>query len=322
MGYQLDDMRTLSGIVLLTIMLSACGDSGGGGGITYTGVTTQATISDTNATTLSTTAYQGGRVGSASSTIGIVQDSQNGQISHSRTLVTIQVLEKTFREIDLTPMSSVIVGAVVSVNDTISGDCGGNVAYSISADDQTGDFTGQFTFNNYCSDNDTLSGSASVSGQIDMDTEEITSLNLSINNLTISSGGDSFTIAGNIALNLSSSPITVTMSLLLRDDTGKVYWVKDFSMTFTEQVGFIEINMTGRFYHPDYGYVDLSTPTPLSINSSDDYPSSGVLVLSGSGNTKVRLTADSSTTFHVDADTDGDGDYDDYNSGSLSWSDL
>jgi hypothetical protein len=111
------------------------------------------------------------------------------------------------------------------------------------------------------------------------------------------------------------------MSVLLRDNTGKVFWAKDYSLTVNDQGTYEEISITGRFYHPEHGYVEISTPTPLHINVGDEFPSSGVLELSGANNAKVRLTADSSTTFHVEADKDGDGVFE-YNSGPLNWADV
>ena len=119
----------------------------------------------------------------------------------------------------------------------------------------------------------------------------------------------------------------MTMTMLLKDNnTKKVYKVKDYIMTLTEEVDYVDVEISGTYYDPDYGYVTVATTTPLRIYWGDTYPSAGVLVVTGNtgtagGSTKARLTALSSTTYQVDADTNGDGIYD-WNSGVLNWSDL
>jgi hypothetical protein len=70
------------------------------------------------------------------------------------------------------------------------------------------------------------------------------------------------------------------------------------------------LNMRGKFYHPDYGYVYLTTQTPLSISNTDLWPSAGTLIATGANSSKVKLTATSSTTYSIEIDADGDAAYD------------
>ena len=106
------------------------------------------------------------------------------------------------------------------------------------------------------------------------------------------------------------------------------YWLKDWILRHTHGEGYFEIvSAIGRFYDPDYGYVELSIEEGILTYADDYWPSSGKLVLTGAegtqgGDTKVRLTFLSATEYLVEADTDGDGAFDDYNSGTLLWSDL
>jgi hypothetical protein len=118
------------------------------------------------------------------------------------------------------------------------------------------------------------------------------------------------------------------MTMLLGDNsTGEVYWVRDYTMTVTEVAYYaVTFEISGSFYDPDYGFVLLSTPVPFLIDYDDDWPSEGVLVLTGDtgiagGSIEAQLTALSSITYRVEADTNGDGFYD-WNSGVLYWSDL
>jgi hypothetical protein len=95
----------------------------------------------------------------------------------------------------------------------------------------------------------------------------------------------------------------------------------------SEGTGYVEVEIiSGRYYDPDYGYVEVYTEGPLRIDDGDDWPSDGVLVVTGDtgiagGSTMARLTALSSTTYQVEADTNGDGTYD-WDSGVLYWADL
>ena len=89
-------------------------------------------------------------------------------------------------------------------------------------------------------------------------------------------------------------------------------------MTVVEDPAFEEIDFSGTFYHPDYGYVVVSTQLRFRIDTFDIYPSQGILVVSGAGNTKARFTAVSTVSYQVEADTDGDGSYD-YDYGLVDW---
>jgi hypothetical protein len=111
------------------------------------------------------------------------------------------------------------------------------------------------------------------------------------------------------------------------NNTGISYWLKDWILRHTHGEGYTEIvSAIGRFYDPDYGYVELSIEEGILIYAEDDRPSSGKLVLTGAegtqgGDTKIRITHLSATEYLVEADTNGDGAYD-YNSGTLLFADL
>jgi hypothetical protein len=114
------------------------------------------------------------------------------------------------------------------------------------------------------------------------------------------------------------------MSIFLKDNKdGKVYWV-DYTMNFWAGSNYVDFGVSGKYYHPDHGYVVISTSTNFRVYFGSKWPSQGVLILDGKtgiagGSTKARLTVVSSTTYRIEADTNGDGVYD-WNSGILSWS--
>ena len=318
--------------VLLAVSLTACGGGGGGGGgspagISYTGLTTQAMIDENNAEDLTTGAYQGGHTGAAIGGVGAIQAWETGPVGRPRMLKVSQVLEGSLRQMDLMSRSGgIFVGAIYTESGTIDGNCGGNASFTVSVDDETGDFSGSITFNSYCNDGVTISGAASFSGQVDLYTEELLEFSFSFDNLTGTSGSDSFTLDGDISFDNTVSPATMTMTMLVQDNsTGKVYKV-EYTMTLTEEANYVDVEVFGTYFDPDYGYVFITTTTPLCIYDGDDYPSDGAIVVTGStgiagGSTMARLIALTSTTYQVEADTNGDGIYD-WNSGVLNWSDL
>ena len=307
--------------------LTTCGGSGGGGGtppppgITYTGSTAQATIDATNSQNLAAGGYKGGAVG-ATGSLGTIQKTVVDRPNYLDLALTI---EEAILQINVhAPPGIVEAGTIVTASDTIAGACGGSAQYAIQYDDATGDFSGTLSFASFCSTGVTISGGASFSGKVDVSTGKFQRFTLSFNNIVTTSGSDSFTVNGSITYTFQGSSITVTMIMLLRDNTtGKVFWINPYNMTLSEGSGYVTFQVSGKYYHPDYGYVNISTPTPFRINSGATWPSQGVMILDGKtgiagGSTKARLTVVSSTNYLVEADTNGDGTYD-WNSGSLSW---
>jgi hypothetical protein len=128
---------------------------------------------------------------------------------------------------------------------------------------------------------------------------------------------------GSINFNMQASPMRMTMSFILQDNNlNKTYRYENFVYEYAQGVGYEDITLTGRYYDHDYGYVDITTESPLRINEYDLWPSTGTIIATGNSGTKARLTVIDSSSFFVEADTDGDGSYDDYNSGQILWSSI
>jgi len=320
--------------ILLVLSLTACGGGGGGGesssGITYTGLTTEAAIDENNAVVLATGAYQGGQTGAALvGSVGAIQVGEDGSVGLPRPLKVSRALESALHKMDMTSRSAgTFVGAIYTEKDTIYGDYGGSASYTIHVNDETGVFTGSITFNSYSDDGvTTISGPVSFSGSIDVNTEDLMEFSFSFDNLVGNSGSDSFTLDGDISFDNTVYPAEITMTMLLKDNnTGKVYKLEDYVMTLTDMGSCVDVEGSGAYFDPDYGYVTISTATPFRIYHGDIYPSDGVLVIHGNtgiagGSTMARLSALSSSTCQVEADTNGDGIYD-WNSGVMHWDDL
>jgi hypothetical protein len=252
------------------------------------------------------------------------------------------IFEDVVRNMNIASMSGEAnLGAVQSVNEEIIGACNddntiaGRAAVSGSLDDVSGVFTLTANFNNYCEYEQglgvTINGVAILSGTLDPATLDndfpdffnytFTFTTLSLDYLGTDEG---ITMNGTFGANWVSSPMLVTMSFILKDNASlATYWFKDVRISLAEGVGYTDItNMTGRYYEPVYGYVDISIDNPIHMNDIDNWPSSGSFIVTGTENSKARLTYVNATQFQVVADTDGDGLYDDYSSGNLLWADY
>lgn len=322
--HRIEGIEKLLFIILLVLSLAvyACGGGGGGSssGIAYNGITTQATITDDNATEVTTGAYLGGVIGTSVGIIGSVQETKT---NHPPLLFLLtRTLEKSIRRIDMhAPPSVVESGTVSTESGTEQGSCGGSATYSYRADDVTGEVSGTYTFNNYCEDGVILDGSTGFSATVDLSTDELTDYASTFDRFSVTIEDDSFTIDGDVTYFFpSSTSFTATIEMRIRDGaSGDVLWLNNYEMSFTEGDSYDQLSVSGRYYDPDYGYVNLSTSstTPLRFYSGY-YPSQGVMFCAGK-NSAARFTALSSTTFKVEADTDGDGSYDDWASGTLEW---
>jgi hypothetical protein len=297
--------------------------------VTYTGATTAAAVTSGNAVAIASTAYQGGSSSGSLTLIGVAvgpADQSGGGLSPVPAVAISRVLTDAVRAAHLgsTSSSPVIVGASVSVSGTLpAGTCGGTASYSGTADEVTGAINATFSFNGWCNDGVTISGSVTVSGQVDVSgpTPVLLTLNFSFTVLTVSDGTDTFTGTGTLSLDLGAPPELLTVDMDFRDGSGTVYRVSNFVVTVTPTGSGEDVSLSGQFYHPDYGYVDLVTTTVFSVATGDIFPSSGQLVVTGAANSKARLTALSSTQFQVEVDADGDDIYE-TTVGPIDWTSV
>jgi len=317
-------------LLLLILALAGCGGGSGGGNsssISYTGSTSQAVITQTNGEDIAYNAYQNGGAGNSLGGILSIQPDPSKQLSRPRMLVLTRALKNSISQISFEQESqNNILGATVTETEILTGDCGGSAIYTISVNDVTYDFSGTFTFNALCNEGVTLLGSLMFSGQFNPNTLAFGQLMMSYDNLTVRTGSNSFTADGDITLDPSATPVNVTMNMVMQDNsTGKTYHADNFVMTLTDNFISVTMAITGRLYDPDYGYVDITTPAPLVINNGDSYPSSGVLLATGSngssgGPAKVILTALSDTSYQIEIDEDGDGTFEYLDTGN--WAGL
>jgi hypothetical protein len=307
--------------------LVACGGGGGGGGnvpppqtLIYTGVTSPAVIDSNNAVELASGAFIGGETGSNFGIISSVTADQSKIVREIRLYEVAQIFSEPLYIIDINSHRGDSL-AVQTEQDTIQGDCGGSASYTVQVDDVTGGFTGSMTFNGYCSEKATITGITGFSGQVDINSGDFLNFNLDINMVSLSKGNQSYTMDGDLSVDVSGATSTASLEMKMRDNSGEVFWVNNYVLNISEAVDFVDIEASGKFYNPTYGYVVLSTITPLRTYNIYEWPSSGELQIVGGEDTKARLIAIDKNTCRIIADTNGDGN-DDYDSGQVPWNDL
>ncbi|NNG02218.1 MAG: hypothetical protein HKM93_22770 [Desulfobacteraceae bacterium] len=309
---------------------SGGGSSSGGDGLSYTGRTDPALITEANSHDLALTAYTSGEfAGSLGSFAGLEAESSVNGPGRPLLLHVWLALHDSMAQVDSAAAAGQSsVSAVQTESQTVPGDCPGapgEARYTITADDVTGVFSGSIQYSAYCVDDTTLNGEAGFTGVLDTDAGEFVSFRFTFDNLTSNSGFGSVTLDGSMEMAVSGETVTISMSLLV-DNEGETFRIDDYQIAAEDFITYSVVSFSGRFYHPDEGYITLSTGAPLYINHSDIYPYDGVLLFTGAdgsadGPTRIRLTAVSDTTCRVEADTNGDGTYD-YDSGEMPWEDL
>ena len=322
---QMMRLRLLA-VPLLAFSLIACGGGGGGGSSTsspYSGITTAAVITPTNANNIVRSSYQGGDtstllVGPLSAS---TSETQNvSAASPPKVLSIMQVLKEISGKAcgQRFTSGSVAPRAVVSESGTINDGYGGSVSYSLSVDDQTGAFTGSFTANNYHGDGGgTISGTMNVSGTYNIPSDVFDNINFTLTAVTVTDASSSVTVTGSVHL-LNGNPATGTVTLYLTNNvTGITDWIDNFTINVTEGVGYAEATLSGKIYLHDYGFVVISTSTPFHFLAGNTYPSSGTMIVTGASNGRAKLTVLNSTSYTVDVDANGDGTYE--TSSSHTW---
>ena len=319
-------------IVGVSFLFMGCGGGGGGGGgggdgdagLEYTGEIAPAEIDQNNATAIAAGAFAAGQTGTVmtgSEASQAYQDPTDLQIENFRTLKVPQILGSAARSMDLSPplhRLSLTAEANRTISDTEDGPCGGSVSYTLTANDLSGEFEGTFTFSGYCDHGVIISGTARATGTADPDTGNIITITFWFDDLT----DGTMTMDGEMSMDFSDPPFVCTIECLLKDKTtGKVYWAKEYDLEIYEYPNRIEVDISGKFYHPDHGCVEVSTEEVFIIYDGDEWPTFGILLMLGANNTAVRLRAIDDTYCRIEADCDGDGNYE-WNSGRLMWDDF
>lgn len=311
-------MRTTSRYIsipatILALTLQGCGGGGGGGGddssssISYSGVTTEAQIDADNANTLALTALAG--IGNDAATAALAVETSGGTTSPALAPVVNTVVAgaaSNLKRLD----GSLLPGTAI---DPDTQPCSGGGTSTVTGDinDNTGDISGDIVFSSCVESGDTLDGKVHFSGTVSLATADLTTpLKMTMYNLRVYSGSPAdldVTSSGSMSCVMSlyySSDTDCTLNLDSRDNLqGVTYRYQNLKIT-EDYAG--NSTLDGRIFHPDYGYVDVSTITTLTYSSYIYWPSAGELRLDGLNNSAATLTALDSSQYMLAVDADGD----------------
>jgi hypothetical protein len=304
------------------VLVIGCGGDGGGGGIDYEGNREAAVVTGDNAQTLAAAAYDSatleGPFASFASLSGEAPPVVAMPGGRPTVLAVADVLTAALDEAKAeSAMPPASIRALDAGSYTINGSCGGTASVQIEIEEGSGVFAGQFDFNEYCDDGTALTGSASFQGQVDPATDQLEYFTFRFSSLVGTAKGATFRLEGSLTLrvNATRDQTSLTMDLLYEDiASGESLWLNDFTLTVTEGVdngqAYETIAFSGRLYHSVHGYVDIHTDVAFRLDDGDDYPSEGILVLTGADDATVVMTVLSNTQYQVEADLDGDEAYD------------
>lgn len=270
------------------VLLVGCGGGGGGSAPvspSYTGPTTPALVTDTPAAqVLTRAALDGGDAASvmAASVVG----------SGSRHVLSLPAAAGVFSELagKLGHLSRQAAGATVT--DTIYGACGGSATLAGTNNSSPGyvEASGTMTFRGFCAPA-ADGGSVVVDGTVRFSMSGASTAFLFVMTspyLSVTVGGESCVYALDYRCtmsNLGDIVGAVTLTATFQTPDGKVYRIVDY--TVNANITTHTVTISGRFYHPDHGYVDVTTPGPITYeycgNIGSYLPTTGSLRVTGEG---------------------------------------
>lgn len=273
-----------------TLLLTGC--SGGGGSssptVTYTGLTTPAVVTAANAPALTTAAVESSENKSLETSTLVIGSSASGDNQgRGLSLPGVATLLAGMKDMIKKPAPATAVGA--SNTQTIPGTCSTNPgSATVSATDNGSTDTyinvsGSITYNNFCTPV-YEEGDVVVNGTVSFSmvgTFTSGTLTMSTSYLTISAGGETVAYSLNFTASYTDTGMTVVMSSDFQGADGKVYRVENYRV----DINFDTVTISGKLYHPDHGYVTVSTHPNLGYEYCSTIPAylptSGVLRVTG-----------------------------------------
>jgi hypothetical protein len=271
----------------------------------FVGATSQAVIDPATAVDLAGGALAAGLSELQPAVAATSKSSGQADMDSLRSLRLPLTLGRALQMIDLKPTGLRLFRQTSDTRrGTLVGSCGGWMDYSIQLDSISGEFDGSLAFRDYCEPGLTLSGKVLADGSFDPSSGDPLTATFQLDSLT----DYPMTLDGEMSLDFSDQPILATIECYAQDvDSGRVYWMNDYSVNLYEMPGRAEAEVFGRFYHPDYGYVSVSTNAAFVLEDGDQWPAAGELRIDGLGRAHAKLTALAGQLYTVETDIDGDG---------------
>lgn len=317
-------------VLALLVLLGGCGGGGGGGGggqspLVYSGSTSAATITPANASTLVADLF--GSDNTAAPIAGAsIQGGDGARQGGSGLAGHAWRLGRIFAR-TLPQAGTGATAGVIPVDDTTTCDSGTMRISGSLNDNGTGTLT--VSYNSCRFGDETLSGQATMRvDAFDMMLLAPTDYTVSYPRLAFRATGVSTDSTGEIRvqLNFGGRSEIITKNVVLLDNLTQ-------KMMKTEGLVFVNVyddmfnpssftgTVSGRIFDSVHGYVDATTPVPVSFGTlSQSFPGAGQVLLTGGANRRIRVSALSATMTALALDLDSDGVFE--NSATLKWTEL
>ena len=319
-------MNKLRTITLLTLagLLSACGGGGGGAGIPD--VSAPIGITSANAESVAKAVFSGDTSGSMSTAVkSSVFASYSTDAAQSRfgqqQLITA-IVNDVKADLGIDGAKATTGGSYQALQDVSAQLCSSGSASGTSSgfQQQTYPISGtiSMSFANCVAVEDgttTMNGGLSVDMTINADFS--IQMTMSYDSFsTATTGQPTIAMDGSLTASMSNIDGADIMSITSPYFEARIgeQWNRSFDYSYQVAImpfTFEAFAINGTFDSSTQGgSVTLQTTTEFQIYYPDAYPSTGAMVITGAANSKVRVTALSSTQVTIEVDEDGDGVYD------------
>lgn len=326
-------------VIATSALLAACGGGGGGSAGGSVSITPTAVLNSSNQTVVSQDTSSSSFVPLAGSQTltGVVPTDASALFSLAQSH-----LDRLPTYIADAHANSTLAGVVQS--QTVACTTSGSMTVSVNDSDNSGTATAGDSIS--ITSNSCVEGSGTISGSLSFVINSLTgtlgssnysaSMTMTFGNFGVAAA--QFTATANGALTIaiasngtySNSTTVSTPSLSVAAN----YSGNSRSMTLTNYSATRNRTPSQTYvYTTSYslnGYltsssissqaIQFATTTPFVTRYTDNYPSSGVMVITGANSSKIRLTALSNSQVSQELDANGDGTYE--SSATVSWSSL
>jgi thrombospondin type 3 repeat protein len=329
-------IRGLSSLVVVAL-LAGCGGGGGSGGsgggsaLVYSGNSNAAIITGSNSARLVTAIFGSGETaviagGTSIEGSGSVRSGSGGLIDLARLLnrASSDLLARS----EQARATQRTVQGVIPIDVIQPCDSGAVRIFGNLEDDRTG--TLSVSYDNCLQGTETLNGQATLRIDLfDAGISKVTDHTLDIASLAIRGPGVSQDVSGSRRVRLSGAGgnvETITENVTQRNNlTGKMTRTENFVTVnvYASLSGPSSVTQTvsGRVFVSVDGFIDVSTSVPLFFSALDQpFPDIGQILLVGSTNRAIRVTARSAVMVTLELDLDGNGLFEGV--AILKWSEL
>lgn len=302
-------------LLSLGLTLVACGGGNGDGtgypDISYGGVTTQATVTPSNAADFPVTMLEGSTSSAEATPYAAMVDGGTTQSSQHAAMLYIfteQVKNNIIAQKNNTDNN--IVSAATQPPQ--AGTCANPGSYTVTDNSTGNNINASITYDNYCVGNFdgttgldmTLYGRISFSGSLTQTTPLILqtiTMSIEYMKLTVvtAAGTSSEEFSGSLTMTFDGTTNNVVTDMTISTSfqaNGLTYKVEGLDIVVDTTVTPNTLNISGRFYHPTHGYVVVKTTEPFDLFSTNpDKYCSGTMELAGNGGV-IEFTANTDCT--------------------------